>query len=282
VQAAYDKSEGKAKDPYCIAIAYTDHLAVKDVNKRIPKNGVIVGGNTPVNILIEDDNTNQRYALWNNIVTGEDWFVECFFLKDGGDVTTDKRTITKDKCTLVQRQGASIGYYDSVNIDVSNLPAETGTIILKVNWVNRMRAGISLGDINFIAVCTRVWWETSRMTNKRQNEVMIHEVGHQIGMVPFTGGPYNRGNNTEVTGMVDKTKLDPPEFQYTGKGHEGSHCSSGLTQEQRDVEDYRLIRPVPAPDCVMYGSTNDCSSFCTGTNGCAKAVKKLDLSNGVK
>jgi hypothetical protein len=262
VQTAYSASQGPGKNPYCVVIAYSDHLAVKDVNKEIPLSNVQGGISTPINIIIKErdvsSDIDRQYALWNNLVTGEDWFVECFFLKNGGNAVTDKVTIQKNKCIPMQTSGYPTGYFGSVNIDVSGLPSEIGTVTLKVNRVNRMRAGLSFGGTNIVAICTKAWWQAK--TTQNQNEVIVHEVGHQFKMVPDGSGK-----------LPDKTT----NFYDSSKGHVGNHCHTGIPTGQAQ---YNSQTDGALSQCVMYGATNGHSDFCSD---CAKAVKKMDLSNGV-
>ena len=257
VQTAYNASQGVHRRPYCIAIVYTGHLAVKDANKTILKRRVSVGGATPINIAIQD--ASKRYALWNNIVTGEDWFVECYFQSVEGN----RIRIPKSRCTPVQAPRYPVGYFNSVNINVRGLSAGTGTIVLKVNWVNRMRGGLSFTGTNIIAICTKAWWQTE--TTQQQNEVIVHEIGHQFEMVPNPNSIYHR-----------RKLLDKGICHYeNSKGHTGDHCHAGIPAGQTRYDsstDKSLSR------CVMYGATNGRSDFCSD---CAKAIKKMDLSNGV-
>lgn len=253
VQVAYKASKGTSKAPYCIAIAYTDHLAVKESNMSIPVFNVKVGGKTSINIIIQN-NKKEKFALWRNIITGEDWFVECYFVKKGGNPVSDKFVIQKNKCIPSQ----PTGYCTSVNIDVSALPKETGTILLKVNWVNRMRAGLSFPGINIVAICTKAWW--TKISTNDQNGTIIHEIGHQLGMTSDGSGK-----------LPDKIS----SFYDTSKGHIGNHCHYGIAAGQAKYDsnaDSKLAK------CVMYGSSNGYRSFCIN---CTKALKKVDLINGV-
>ena len=238
IQSAYIPT----KDPYCIIIGYTDHLAVKDSNQEIKALNVTGGSSSAIIIPIANINTGKKHALWNDIVPNEDWFVECYYIKDG-ESNEDKIAIDKSKCTPVQAPSHLVGYFNSVNVDVSTLPAEIGTITLIVNWVNRMRGGLSLTGTNIAVVCTRSWWQYK--SNSYQNQVIVHEVGHQLGMVP---------NGLRSS----KSKLDKVSSHYDHT-HAGDHC----------------YKPT---GCVMYGATNGKSAFCVE---CIKAVKKVDLSGGV-
>jgi hypothetical protein len=251
-RTAYTGSTAPSKEPYVIAIAYTDHLAVKDSDKEVTKSGVDVGSGRPdVEVDIIDPVSTRRKYLWNNIVPGEGWFVSCTFLKDGGTAGTDTVTIPAADCTLVADNASVPDMSSKVKVKVSGLATATGTLTLKINWVNRMRGGISLGG-NIVCVCTRAWWRTKSTTD--QNQTMIHELGHQLKMV------------------ADGTGRGPDQVSthYTGKGHVGPHCHEGLPV----LADYSTST---GSSCVMFGATNGVATFCTN---CVPAVIKQDLSAG--
>lgn len=250
VTNAYNAHAGRA--PYCIAIAYTDHLAVKDASVTLaPPVKTIQVGPGAVPILFSVINAKGKSsALWNNIVKNEDWFVDCIYTDS---ITGRTTSISKTQCTPFSSKGPT-NYYNQVKVDVSNLPLGNGHIELKVNSVNRMRGGLSFTGTNIVAICTRAWWRT--ISTADQNQVMIHEVGHKVGMVP-------NGN-----------KLDKPVNYYdSNQGHVGSHCHTGIPIQKRYDDSVSAKRSM----CVMYGATNGKTAFCTD---CAKCVKKTDVSNG--
>lgn len=250
-RTAYAGSTAPGKQPYVVAVAYSDHLAVKDAAQTVTKTGIVVGPtapNTKVKINIVDATGGNRY-LWKNIVTGEGWFVSASYTADAAGSTPV--AIEEAKCTAVPVSTAVPDMCRQVEIDVSGLTDGTGTITLVVNWVNRMRGGVSKGG-NLIVVCTRAWWRTESTAS--QNQVMVHELGHKIGMVsPGTG------------------KLpDKPAKHYTGRGHRGDHCHQGIALAT-------TFSSTTGTTCVMFGATNGVSAFCSD---CAPAVQKMDISDG--
>jgi hypothetical protein len=256
IRNAYAASTGPSKDPYCIAIGYTGQLAVKKVNLSIPPVKVTGRSTTPVTIPIVDS-AGKKYSLWKNVVPREDWFVECYFIKNGGTIA-NKVNIDKSKCSPISTPRYAPDNCKSVNIDISALPAETGTIKLKVNCVDYMRGGLSFKETNIVAICTRAWWRN--INDNEQCQVIIHEVGHQLGMVANGKGK-----------LPDKT----PYHYDSSKGHVGNHCHYDIAAGQPR---YDSSTDLANSKCVMYGSTNGKSAFCTE---CAKALKKVDLSTGV-
>ena len=248
-KTAYSGSTGPSKKPYVIAIAYTDHLAVKDSGQTLSKAGVEVGpGKTDVQIPIVDASGEKKY-LWHDLVPGEGWFVSASFLADGAAAGAAVAIAASD-CKPLPVNAANPNLWSTVEVKVSGLAAAKGVLTVKVDWVNRMRGGISLSG-NIVCVCTRAWWRDK--TGPEQNQVMIHEIGHQLTMV------------SDGTGKGP----DKVSTEYTGKGHVGSHCHHALGV----LASYANV----TGDCVMFGATNGVTAFCAN---CAPAVVKQDLSAG--
>lgn len=259
VKTAYQSSDGKKKEPFTLVVGYTSHLAVKTSGRQLSKVNVAVGpGSSSIIINIAGPGkTNPAITtkyLWQKIVTGESWFESCTF----EDTSSGAVTVIDEKyCTAIPVNAANPDASSQVEIDVSKLPRGTGKISLKVTWVDRMRAGLSFGGSNLICVCTKAWWKNK--TSAQQNEVIIHEMGHKIGMVP--GGTGN---------LPDKTDT----FYDSSKGHVGTHCHHGIPPGQAR---YDASADAALSDCVMYGSTNSHSAFC---EHCAVAAKKQDINSG--
>jgi type VI secretion system secreted protein VgrG len=244
----------KKTKPYLIAVAYTDHLAVKHANVVIEKDAVPVGPGKPkVQIPVVargvlPPHANKTCHLWHSLVPGEGWFVEAKFHKTGGGVTD----IPEAKVT-----GKGSGdKLNKVEVDVASLPAGTGKIKVKVHVVDLFAGGVSLGGSNKVCVCTRAWWGNS--SNADQQQTIIHEVGHTTGMVANATG-----------NLPDKVAT-----HYADKGHKGDHCYKGCAA---GAANYNTSANLAASQCSMFGSLNGKNAFC---DNCAKAVKKLDLGSG--
>lgn len=244
----------KAKKPYLLAVAYTDHLAVKNANVTLTKQPVEVGpGKRKVVIgvaargLLAPNTMDTRY-LWHDIVPGEGWFVAATFHRDGGGPTA----IPADKVT----PKGSGNFWNEVEIDVTGLAVGRGRIELQVNVVDRMRAGLALGGANQVCVCTRAWWRNE--PGASQECVIIHEVGHKVGMVAAGSG----------------NQPDAVATHYSGKGHAGDHCYQGCPAGETS---YNTDTNLTASQCVMFGTSNEKNAFCAD---CEKAVKKLDINAG--
>lgn len=259
VEKAYTSSQAVKKQPYAVAIAYTAHLAIKKPNLRVLEPSVKVGpGAAPVLIDIFEESASSdslvHYYLWQGL-DNEKWFISARFIKQGG-TRADIINIPQEKCKAVSETSGS-PKASQVSIDVSSLPHATGAIELIVNTVDYMRAGIAYQGLNLICVCTEAWWKT--IDEHEQNQVVVHELGHKIGMVPNGMG---------------KGPDKPPTWYDNTKGHVGNHCFNGLPPNLARYDgdfDNRRIK------CVMYGATSDKSDFCSS---CAPIVCKVDLSDG--
>lgn len=258
-RTAFRASEGNAKKKHGLAIGYTEHLAVKVSDKKFTKINKRVGEGAPkVKFYIKGPGLTKpdvtHRALWRKIVTGESWFVSCVYRPNANPLS--KVEIPISKCTPVQKRGYSTGYMDRVDIDVSELPAGTGIIQLKVNWVDRMRAGLAFGG-NLVCVCTKAWWRT--MSADEQEQIIVHEIGHKIQMTATGNG---------ISPDKISTHYD------NSKGHVGNHCYKGNPDNQ---ERYDSTTDLNNSTCVMYGSTNGKIKFCSE---CQPAVRKVDLTGG--
>lgn len=255
---AYKLSKGPDKEPYVLAIAYTDQLAVKNPDRDIVKSAVTVGPGKPNAILIPKgpgltSPTVKERNLWKNVVPGAGWFVSARYLPSGGTAGTDDIEIPEADCTAVPVSAARPDRCKKISVKVSGLPAGTGTVTLRVHWVDRMRGGLAFGGGNLIALCTRAWWRD--ISAGDQNQTAVHEIGHKVGMV------------AEGTG----TGPDKTASQYTGKGHVGSHCHKGL------AAGLASYGGMAGSTCVMFGMTNGIIAFCSD---CKPAVRKQDISTG--
>jgi hypothetical protein len=251
-RSAYSGSSGPSKAPHVIAVAYTDHLAVKGDALEIVRANVAVGPDeSPLNVKLKDDAGNER-ILWNEIVPGESWFMSGEFVPEGDSAREKVLMLRADMFEGIPIDKSNPKMMTAVRVDVTKLPKGRGTITFSILPVGSMRAGLSYPG-NIICVCTKAWWRP--LTEQQQNQVAVHEIGHQLGMVP-----------------EGKAGLDRVPTQYIGKGHVGSHCHKGL-------EMLTIYTKSEGSECVMFGQTNGRTAFCAE---CGMSVVKQDLSNGFK
>jgi hypothetical protein len=201
-----------------------------------------------------------------DLVTGESWFVRAeYWPASGGSLP-----IAQEACTAVRwQENPAAAYW--VKVDVTRLPAGKGVVRVFVNWVDRFRGGISLGNGNVVCIGTRAYWTDIPQTE--QIQVMIHEVGHQFQMAAdgrATLDPVSTvyegwsGGGTRVrNGVV-----------FSSQGHIGSHCHAGIPAGQLR---YDSNADAEKAACVMYGSVIEKTAFCPE---CARALRKVDLNGG--
>lgn len=244
-----------SKAPYLLRVAYTDHLAVKNPSRPQRVDGVKVGpGAAAVKIpvsstgLRDGDGEAPRW-LWSNLVNGEGWFVSAKYMPSGRGAAV---ILPANKVSMA----GDLVRSRSIEVDVSDLPAGVGTLIVNVNVVDRMRGGLAFGGTPNICICTRAWWNT--VGHHDQACTVVHEMGHQVHMVVDGSG----------------NQPDRVTTQYDKRGHVGSHCHNGCASGQ---EDYSTSDNVKASTCVMFGTVNGKVAFC---GNCAPAMKKVDLSAG--
>lgn len=250
-------SDAKDTIPYNVTLGFTDHLAVKDEAQDLETGiAVEVGpGKDPVGFFVEDADGNE-HPLWIDLVSGEDWFVSCQYLPDGGNAA-DLIDIPKDKCSFPP-EFTGTSNITMVDVDVTDLPEGEGHITLTVNYVNRFRGGLSWGGINVVCVCTMAWWQP--MSQASQCETITHEIGHKVGMVANGTG-----------NLPDKVSTHYDD----SKGHVGNHCYNGCSD---GLDNYKDLPAGEVPICIMYGSNaRNGSTFCAN---CIPAIVKVDISAG--
>jgi len=240
---------------YCVAVIFTDHLAVKDAGKTLRWNyNGSISKTTNRNLTIRYASPGQavgNHYLWRDLVTGEGPNISATFTDHTGaehDVTSDISLgpVEVGSSGIKKLIFSPANLPDSFFEDASN----SGFLSITFDAVNRMRAGLALGD-NVIVICTRAWWRDT--PSSKMLDVMVHELGHKIGMV------------SDGTGK----KPDATSKQYTGQGHVGSHCSNGYSYDAGTS----TWSNGAGDKCVMYGSTNGVRAFC---GECEAPVRKAD------
>lgn len=139
------------------------------------------------------------------------------------------------------------------------------TIFMQLNTISGYCGGQALAG--YCQVGRTSWFQS--VSDESIRQVLHHEVGHLIGMLP-EGGP---------------RALDAPGTKYGSSkgadqyGHVGAHCNLGLTDG--GTEWYGK------PGCTMFGATSAKDMFNNSHTAapvvycgtCGTLVKKLDLSS---
>lgn len=166
---------------------------------------------------------------------------------------TSVQIVTKAKIT---RSGNK-----AMVIDTTGLTRGAGTILYSVMVCTGPLGGLSYGGSNFTVIGTRF---TTPLVGRPLPSalvmgILVHEIGHKIGMVPGT--------------QSDRVLDVQTATHYTGRDHQGNHCAHGVPKPF--PPSFNSARGI-SPDCTMFGnaSTVSTSVFCTE---CQKSLRKLDL-----
>lgn len=260
--SVYSRSQGPAHAPYTIAVCHVDRLAT-----MLPVQPIYVqasagpgAADREVQFVSADGSVS---FLWHNIEPNVDWFVECLFEYTDPAAGVRRVPVARDRLTPLPFDAAEPKACHAVNIRLAGLvpiPA-TGRLTLRVRLMESAAAGVAFPDTNLLCVAALSPFEP--VTMNYQQETLVHEIGHLIGMVP-SGPEWARAHPDEAD--MDSSKLDKGPFFYS---QFGNHCHFGLPASQAD--------PSHTGACVMFGG--DCQSirYCVH---CAKAVRKVDMSRG--
>ena len=229
-KSAREGYDGK-REPLALRVVMVNQLAssVEADYERIVK----VSENTPTTFMA-------RWKLWvdESMPRTEDWAVAAEWRRDASDSwkTLDRK--------YLRRTGVR-----TFVINFQEIPKQGF-----FDWFRKAQVQMTLrylnGSTNGLSWYNAIWLAAENMhqgarTEDAKQQTTIHEVGHFIGMVP-------PGQSTH----------------YTGHGHQGGHCSTGLSATQKAQADYG---GVPGT-CVMFGenATTRKGEFCTD---CDKSVR---------
>ncbi|MDR6602067.1 type VI secretion system secreted protein VgrG [Achromobacter deleyi] len=262
VQSVYPRSEGARHEPYTIAVCHIDRLAAQwPIAPLIIRANAGPGmGDVEMDLLGPDG--NPAY-LWLNIDPNDDWFLECLFEYTDAAGTVKRAVVPKDRVTPIAGDASEPSACPSVRVRMAGLlPVPTsGRIILRVKLLESAAGGVAFLGTNILGVAVRTPWQLATMAY--QQETLVHEMGHLLGMTP--SGP-EWANANEGGELYDASKLDGGRYFYSDAGN---HCHFGLPANQANSSNVGA--------CVMFGG--DCQSirFCPS---CSEAVRKVDMSNG--
>jgi hypothetical protein len=174
-----------------------------------------------------------RRILWvdESLPRTEDWALEAQWRRDEHDgwKTLERKYLQRtapNKFIINFREIPKKGFFDWFR---------KAQVRLKLRYLDSSTNGLSW--------CNAIWLAAENMhkgarsaTDKQQTT--IHETGHFIGMVPA-------GQSTH----------------YVGHGHQGGHCSTGLSAAQKALPKYGGLPGT----CVMFGenATTRKEQFCT-------------------
>ncbi len=222
-----------AKNPYCFAV-----LAVR-------RNGI--PGTEEATSPATFDSSNSCTLTTNGVLfdvvdPAEEYFSYLTWNPDSGAGVS----IPKSRLT---RSGN-----DQIIIDTTGYAQGSGTLEYGVRILDINGRGLSLPSNNFTLVASEDAITGAAVPSSEIMAVLIHEIGHKIGMVPGNEGTH---------------ALDEQATYYDGRGHSGGHCNHGVgLLPSYDVSGIN-------PDCTMFGDTRaNASQYCAE---CRTSLRKLDL-----
>ncbi len=261
VQSVYPRSEGARHEPYTIAVCHIDRLAAQWPITPLIYRGTVGPGAPDILMDLLGPDGNPAF-LWLDIDPNDDWFLECLFEYTDATGAVKRAVVPKDRVTPIPMNNAEPSACIRVKLRVAGLlPVPTsGRIILRVKLMESAAGGVAFLGTNILGVAVRTPWELATM--KYQQETLVHEIGHLLGMTP-SGPEWANANDGE---LYDASKLDGGSYFYSDAGN---HCHYGLPASQANSSNEGA--------CVMFGG--DCQSirFCPS---CAEAARKVDMSNG--
>lgn len=129
-----------------------------------------------------------------------------------------------------------------VDLTDANIAARNSIIFTSEEVEVRVTYRYLAGSTNGVSWYNAIWLASSSMdggdrTEAEQQQTAIHEIGHWLGMVPSS-----------------------QSTQYTGHGHRGGHCTTGLSANEKKRRSYGGLNGT----CVMFGENSDGrkSEFC--------------------
>ena len=266
---------------YCIVIVFVDQLdQCLSTRVKLPFNTPNITnelGDVSVPIIVEDKiNTSTEKSLWidrdDTLDASGGWFVDCQYVDSNNVAHQIDEKYVKLKYPDIDKNPY---HSKEVMIDFNNfLPNSKdsvalgeGNILLDVRVVNKGFNGISFSTLNIIYMRTRSLG--SKRDELEQNETIMHEIGHQLGMVspgqcPIGAEYEEKYKYSELYDIGLDKGLNYYDQYSVETSHKGCHC---------DFEDN-------VERCIMYGSgvAQRKSGFCPD---CSSKVAKTDLTSGV-
>lgn len=155
----------------------------------------------------------------------------------------------------------------------------TGRFKIKVRTIDGYSGGYALPGFNLVIIARRSWYVQTN-TDADMNQILVHEVGHKVGMVPYG----SRMPNPDAFGF-GPNQLDAGAHLYgenygvNDQGHQGPHCQAGSAVWSAATSTWSGV-----PGCVMWGATgymdaagNYQSTTADYCGDCKPVVRKLDI-----
>jgi hypothetical protein len=245
------------------------------------------------------DLPKDKYAWWGmNASDDAENGGKGIWLRGDGTLTVDGKDITIPGASITLDTSHSCRAGRGFNRLQISLPeaarnqnrvfGKDAHLTLTVLVVAGFAGGFALRDQNLLTVSRTAWWGDDD-TQAEKLQVLNHELGHKLGMVPKGGrkfgGPNELDAPDKLYGDVDLIYAGPKPTQdvkdyvrshNNAKGHRGAHCERGA-RGAKQGDDWRWTGK---PECTMFGATSTADAvspqkFCPV---CARLVTRQNLN----
>ena len=291
----------KDREPWVLALVFSNALPVR----RVIEIGVDVPGNVELpgrlwnNAQLVFRLPKGKYAWWGiNSDHDAKNGGKGIWLRGDGRLTVDGKefVIPKDSIDLDTSESFRAGKgFNRLRITLpekarnqNGIFSKSASFNLKLLVADGFSGGFALRDENLLTVARTAWWRDTENAESEKLQVLNHELGHKLGMVPKGGrkfgGLYELDAPDKLYGDVDliyagknpsQDVKDYVRSHDNAKGHRGAHCERGANGRKTD----QGWEWTGNPQCTMFGATSieDAHSpqnFCTA---CAKLLIRQNL-----
>lgn len=186
---------------------------------------------------------------------------------DGKEVVVPADSITLDKSKTYRAGKGFSRLKIKLPEDARNqnrLFGKDAVLTLTLWVIDGFSGGFAMRDENLLTVSKTAWWSDKEDTENEKLQVLNHEFGHKLGMVPKGGREF--GSLKELD-APDKLYGDF-DFVYAprnasddlkerlkkdnnAKGHTGAHCERGVKAKKKGDR----WKWSGKPECTMFGAT---------------------------
>jgi hypothetical protein len=292
----------KDREPWVLALVFSNALPrYKEIEIGAEPSAAKVNlpGRLWGNETLEFDLPNNRYVWWGmNTTDDAKNGGKGIWLRGDGEITVDGRAFMIPKSSIRIDTSQSIKPGSGFNRLKITLPeaarnqnrifSKEAKLTLKLLAVGGFSGGFALVGQNLLTVSRTAWWRDED-TDDEKLQVLNHELGHKLGMVPkgghLFGGQCELDAPDKLYGDLDLVYAGPKpdqtlknwlKYNNNAKGHCGAHCERGA-KGVRTADGWVWSGK---PQCTMFGATSiedahPPQKFC---EVCAKLVIRQNLN----
>ena len=290
----------KDREPWVLALVFSNALPslnVIEIGVDVPGNVELPGrlwGNAELVFPLPKG----KYAWWGvNPEHDAKNGGKGIWLRDDGEITVDGKTFVIPKSSIEIDTSNSVkpgAGFNRLKITLPEAARNQNRVLSKdaklklTLWVvSGFSGGFALVGQNLLTVSRTAWWRDED-TDDEKLQVLNHELGHKLGMVPkgghLFGGQCELDAPDKLYGDLDLVYAGPKpdqtlknwlKYNNNAKGHCGAHCERG-TKGVRTADGWVWSGK---PQCTMFGATSieDAHSPQKFCEVCAKLVIRQNL-----